>query len=45
MLIKNGKLVNVCTGEIYGTDISISNGKIMGVRIHLFGFNFNLFVN
>ncbi len=37
--IKNGNLVNVSTGEIYKTDISINNGKITAVRENITGKN------
>ena len=31
IVIKNGKLVNVLTHEIYETEISIANGKIASI--------------
>ena len=37
LTIKNGKLVNVCTGEIYKADISIESGKITGVGSNING--------
>ena len=37
LVIKNGNLVNVCTGEIYKTDVLIEYGRITGVRENISG--------
>ena len=37
LVIKNGNLVNVCTGEIYKTDVLIEGGRITGVRENISG--------
>lgn len=33
LVIKNANLVNVCSGEIYETDIAIARGLIVGVGV------------
>lgn len=33
IVIKNGKLVNVCTGEIYDAEVSIYKNKIAGIGV------------
>ena len=31
LVLKNATLVNVCTGELYETDIAIAHGLIVGL--------------